>query len=118
MAINTEYQGQGAIDHGKRMVEEARAFKEAAFAQATSFSRAVDLRGRVQRNPFVMVAAAAGVGYVLGGGLFSPLTGKLLRIGLRAAIVPLVKSQLKGLAGVAGDAGSGAPGEGSTGSTF
>src|SRR5256885_16839986 len=107
MAINTEYQGQGAIDHGKRMVEEARAFKEAVAAQASSFSQAIDLRGRVQRNPFLMVAAAAGVGYVLGGGLFSPLTGKLLRIGMRAAIIPLVKSQLQGLAGVASNAVSG-----------
>jgi hypothetical protein len=115
MAINTEYQGQGgAIDHGKRMVEEARAFKEALGAQASSFSQAVDLRGRVQRNPFLMVAAAAGVGYVLGGGLFSPLTGKMVRIGLRAALIPLIKNQLAGLAGVA----SGAAGEGSAGSTF
>jgi hypothetical protein len=114
MAINTEYQGQGgAIDHGKRMVEEARAFKEALGAQASSFSQAVDLRGRVQRNPFLMVAAAAGVGYVLGGGLFSPLTARLVRYGLRLAIIPLVKSQIEALAG-AGPA----PGEGAAGSTF
>jgi len=110
MAINTGFQGTGAMDHGKRMVEEAKAFKEAVGSKAESFSRAVDLRGRVQRNPFIMVAAAVGVGYVLGGGLFSPLTGKLLKIGLRAAVIPLVKSQLAGLAGVAG--------EGSAGSTF
>jgi hypothetical protein len=114
MAINTGFQGTGAMDHGKRMVEEAKAFKDAVGSQAESFSRALDLRGRVQRNPFIMVAAAAGVGYVLGGGLFSPLTGKLLKIGMRAAIIPLVKNQLAGLAGAA----SGVAGEGSAGSTF
>jgi hypothetical protein len=114
MAINTGFQGTGAMDHGKRMVEEAKAFKEAIGNNAQSFSKAVDLRGRVQRNPFIMVAAAAGVGYILGGGLFSPLTGKLLKLGLRAAIVPLVKSQLAGLAGAA----EGVAGEGSAGSTF
>jgi hypothetical protein len=114
MPINTGYDGQGAIDHGKRMVEEAKAFKEAVGTSATNFSRALDLRGRVQRNPFGMVAAAAGLGYVLGGGLFSPLTGKIIRIGMRAAIIPLVKSQLAGLAGAA----TGVAGEGSAGSTF
>jgi hypothetical protein len=114
MATSSEFQGQGAMDHGKRMVDEARAFKEAVSTQASNFSQAVDLHGRVQRNPFLMVAAAAGVGYVLGGGLFSPLTGKMVRIGLRAALIPFVKNQLMGLAGAA----SGAAGEGSAGSTF
>ena len=99
MAINTEYEGQGPMDHGRRMVEEARAFKEAIGSQADSFTRAIDLRGRVQRNPLGMVLAAAGVGYVLGGGLFSPLTGRVVRIGLRLALIPLVKSQLANIAG-------------------
>jgi hypothetical protein len=95
------------------MVEEARAFKEAVASQAESISKSVDLRGRVYRNPIAMVVAAAGIGYVLGGGLFSPLTGKLLRYGLRLAVIPLVKSQLANLAGSAPQAG-----EGSAGSTF
>src|SRR4051812_50227751 len=82
------------MDHGKRMVEEARAFKEAIGSQADSFTRAVDLRGRVQRNPIGMVLAAAGIGYVLGGGLFSPLTSKLLKIGVRLRLVPGIKSPL------------------------
>ena len=34
MAINTEFEGQGPMDHGRRMVEEARAFKEAIADQA------------------------------------------------------------------------------------
>jgi hypothetical protein len=87
------------MDHAKRMAEEARAFKEAVASQAESFTRSIDLRGRVQRNPLGMVAVAAGVGYVLGGGLFSPLTGRLLRVGLRLALIPLVKSQLANIAG-------------------
>ena len=92
---------QRAIDHAKRMAEEARAFKEAVASQAESFTRSIDLRGRVQRNPLAMVAAAAGVGYVLGGGLFSPLTGRLLKVGLRLALIPLVKSQLSNIVGAA-----------------
>ena len=113
MAINTGYEGQGAMDHGKRMVEEARAFKEAIGSQADSFTRAIDLRGRVERNPIGMVLAAAGIGYVLGGGLFSPLTSKIVRIGLRVALIPLVKSQFENLVGQSSQAG-----EGTAGPTF
>jgi hypothetical protein len=116
VAINTEFQGtgnEGAMGHAKKAVEEARAFKNAVASQATNFSQSIDLRGRVERNPIGMVLAAAGVGYVLGGGLFSPLTARLVRYGLRLAIIPLVKSQIEALAG-AGPA----PGEGAAGSTF
>jgi len=113
VAINTGYEGQGAMDHGKRMVEEARAFKAAIGSTADNFTRSIDLRGRVDRNPVGMVLAAAGIGYFLGGGLFSPLTGKLVKIGLRVALIPLVKSQLANLAGQQAQ-----PGEGAAGSTF
>jgi hypothetical protein len=101
------------------MVDEARAFGSAISSSATNFSQAVDLRGRVQRHPIAMVAAAAGVGYVLGGGLFSPTTGRLLKLGLRLAIIPFVKNQLSIMAGAAAaSGGSPQPGEGATGSTF
>ena len=116
MAINTEYQGTGnesAMGHARKAVEEARAFKEAVASQASTFSQSIDLRGRVQKNPILMVCAAAGVGYVLGGGLFSPTTARLFRYGLRLAIIPLVKSQLAGIVGAAHQAG-----EGAAGSTF
>ena len=113
MAIDTGYQGEpGAMGHAKRAVDEARAAKEAFASHATNFSQSIDLRGRVQRNPIAMVAVAAGVGYVLGGGLFSPMTARLVRYGLRLAIIPLVKSQLAGIVGGA------QAGEGSAGSTF
>jgi hypothetical protein len=67
----------------------------------------------VQRNPIGMVLAAAGIGYVLGGGLFSPMTARLVRYGLRLALIPLVKSQLEGIVGSTSQAG-----EGAAGSTF
>ena len=114
MGIDTGYQGQpGAMGHAKKAVEEARAAKEAFASHASNFSQSIDLRGRVQKNPILMVAAAAGLGYVLGGGLFSPMTARLVRYGIRLAIIPLVKSQLAGIVGSAGEAG-----EGPAGSSF
>jgi hypothetical protein len=58
----------------------------------------LDLRARVERHPYGTLIAAAAVGYVLGGGLFTSLTGSLVRLGLRLAAVPLVKDELLNLA--------------------
>jgi hypothetical protein len=76
---NTGYQsgngesGKGEVfEHATRMVDEARAFGNALSGSMEDLS----------------------VGYVLGGGLFSPVTARLLRIGLRLALVPLIKSQI------------------------
>ena len=107
MAINTEYQGFGenghkassqVLDHASKMVEEARAFGSAVSSSVSSMGEAIDLNGRVQRNPIGMVAIALGVGYLLGGGLFSPTTSRLLRLGVRLALVPILKGQLSALA--------------------
>ncbi len=113
MAIDTGYQEQGAVHHAKQVVEEARAFRDAVGHSVGKFTSSVDLRGRVEKNPIAMCLAAAGVGYLLGGGLFSPFTQRLLKVGLRLAIIPLVKSQLGAMAG-----GAPRPGEGAAGSTF
>jgi len=65
---------------------------------AADFGRALDLRGRVQRHPYLMVAAAAGLGYVLGGGLFTRTTARLLGMAGRVAALPMVRSELVNLA--------------------
>ncbi|ATB26986.1 hypothetical protein [Melittangium boletus] len=64
----------------------------------TDLRDTLDLKGRVERNPYLMVAAAVGVGYVLGGGLFTRTTGRLLRLGVRLAALPMVKDELLGMA--------------------
>jgi hypothetical protein len=48
----------------------------------------------VKKKPYGAVAAAFGVGYVVGGGLFTPTTARLLRLGLRVAALPLVRDRL------------------------
>ncbi len=64
----------------------------------SDFSDAVDLKGRVKRHPYGTVAAALGIGYVLGGGLFTPLTARIVRmgvrIGMRLAVLPLLKEEV------------------------
>ena len=66
--------------------------------EAPDLGQTLDLKGRVERNPYGMMAAAIGVGYVLGGGLFTPLTGRILKLGVRLAMLPFVKDELLGMA--------------------
>ena len=57
-----------------------------------------DLKTRLDQHPYGALAAAVGVGYVLGGGFFTPLTERVaklvLKAGIRAALVPFVAAQL------------------------
>lgn len=48
-------------------------------------------------NPYLVLGAAAGIGYVLAGGLPTPFTRRLIRIGMKALFVPVAASQLKSL---------------------
>lgn len=56
------------------------------------------VEGQVIRSPYTTLAAAIGVGYVLGGGLFTPFTARVvggaLRLGLRVAVLPLLQQEL------------------------
>ena len=64
-------------------------------------SETLDIKGRLNRNPYGTLAAAVGIGYVLGGGFFTPLTARLVRLGLklgvRLAIVPLLNEEAANL---------------------
>ncbi len=89
------------IHHATRMAQEARALGTSLGAAGRKLNASLDLPNRIHRNPIACVAAALGVGYVLGGGLFSPTTKKLLKVGMRLAVIPFVKGQLAAIAGVA-----------------
>jgi len=65
---------------------------------AADFGRALDLRGRAQRHPYALMAAALGVGYVLGGGLFSRTTARALALAGRVAALSPLRGELWGLA--------------------
>jgi hypothetical protein len=60
-------------------------------------SRTLDIKRRLQRNPYGMLAGALGIGFVLGGGLFTRLSGRVLGAGLRVglmAAMPIIAKQL------------------------
>lgn len=64
---------------------------------------ATGLTEKVEASPYGMIAAALGVGYVLGGGLFTPTTMRLMRMGAKLATIPLVRDKLLDVAEAAVD---------------
>jgi hypothetical protein len=93
--------GDGTKKLGKRMEKVGATAEQVWDRTRDSFSDlgdALDIKGRVDRHPYGTVAAALGIGYVLGGGLFTPLTGGIVRlgvrIGLRLAVLPLLRQEV------------------------
>lgn len=75
---------------------------EAEFALPASepggaLCKALDLQSRLKRNPYGMVAGALGIGFVLGGGLFTRLSAKVFGAGLRVALMVALPSLEKQL---------------------
>jgi hypothetical protein len=85
----------------ERVVQQSRALGDDVRGLASEIAGAahdikgkVDISSAVQTHPFRSIFIAAGVGYLVGGGLFTPMTGRLLRVGLRAMLVPMIKNQM------------------------
>lgn len=94
-------QDGGDAGFGQRVDQigsEAQQLWTDARGAVADLGQTLDLRGRVERNPYGMVAAALGVGYILGGGLFTPMTARIIRLGVRLAALPFVKDELMGMA--------------------
>jgi hypothetical protein len=83
------------VDH---LSGSAQQFFNDARGAVSDLNGYLDLKGRVHRHPYGMLAAAAGIGYLLGGGLFSPLTGRMVQLGIRLAALPFVKDELLAIA--------------------
>lgn len=81
-----------------RFAERAKALAQDANSALNGVADAVGLTEHVERSPYLSIAAAVGVGYVVGGGLFTGTTVRLLRLGLKIAAVPMVQDQLLDLA--------------------
>ena len=87
------------INQGERSVSE---LAQELGSTATELYERLDIARQIQEHPYRTLAIAAGVGYVLGGGLFTPLTGTLVRIGSRAMLLPMMQAAMQNM-GVAED---------------
>lgn len=74
-----------SLDAGKKM---------ASGLQSGAGELGAALKEQVDNNPIRSVLIAAGIGYVLGGGLAAPLTRQLVRLALRNLLWPSLGSPL------------------------
>jgi hypothetical protein len=95
-ATNGHSEGLGARVHS--LGRAAHSFRQQVRSTAEDLGHAFDVRRRVRRRPYAFLVAAAGVGYVLGGGLFTRTTARLLGVAGRVAALPVIRSELIGLA--------------------
>jgi hypothetical protein len=56
-----------------------------------------DIQERLRHNPYAMVAGSVGVGFVLGGGLFTRVAAKILGTGLRIGLMAAMPILQKGI---------------------
>ncbi len=57
-------------------------------------SDAIGLTAQVEKAPYAMIGAALGVGYIVAGGLFTPTTSRLIRMGVKLVAIPQVRNRL------------------------
>lgn len=99
-----------AIRRGQTIRTETGELVQEVKLAAEEIRDQLDIEGRMQRAPYQTMAIAFGVGYVLGGGLFSSLTGKALRIGFKAMLVPMLNAKLAELGEAAAQGARGVSG--------
>lgn len=94
------------VDHINDTAQQAWTRTRDAFSDIKD---TLDIDRRVKRRPYGTIAAAVGIGYVLGGGLFSRLTARILgvglRLGVRLAALPFIKEELMTLVSAAAEGG-------------
>lgn len=76
------------------ILDQAREVARDANSALNGVADAAGLTEKVEKNPYGMVAAALGIGYVIGGGLLTPTTARLVRLGMKLAAVPPVRDRL------------------------
>jgi len=59
----------------------------------------IDLRREMEEHPYRTLGIAAGIGYVLGGGLFTGFTRRMVGLGARVLLLPLAQATLGQLIG-------------------
>jgi len=98
---NNVNQGPGIGSGAEEVVRRARAvgnevsgLVEAVGSVAAGAKQAINLEERMKEAPVKTLLIAAGIGYVAGGGFFTPFTGTMLRLGTRLWLLPTIRNTI------------------------
>ena len=97
----TKKERHDAIDGDHQLIRQiGRASDTAQVAWSWAGDTVDSLGERMKRNPIATMAGAVGVGYIVGGGFFSPLTRRVVGMGVRVGILLAAAAYLaEGVAG-------------------
>jgi hypothetical protein len=87
--------GEDIFDEAREVVEDSRQLADDVEEFYERVADVGSLKELYDRNPYAVLAAAAGTGYVLGGGLFTSFTKRLGRLGMKALVIPVALSKLR-----------------------
>jgi hypothetical protein len=90
--------GGGEPSPASGFLHDALSVARAANDLINGVADAAGLSPRVEEHPYGLVAAALGAGYVVGGGLFTATTARLLGMTARLAAIPAVRNHILGMA--------------------
>lgn len=101
MSDNHSASSSADPDSAEEILQHARAAKEElcglASAVADAAGKAADriaITRRLREEPVKTLALAFGVGYVAGGGFFTPTTGRFLKLATRLWLLPALRREL------------------------
>ena len=82
------------LRHARGAREEISALAGAVLSAGRSAAERVDIERRMREQPAQTLAIAFGVGYVAGGGFFTPTTKRMLRLAARLWLLPALRREL------------------------
>lgn len=97
----TKKEHHDVLDGGHQLIRQIGRAGDTAHVAWSWAGETVDGLGeRMKRSPLATMAGAVGVGYVVGGGFFSPLTRRVVGMGVRVGILLAAAAYLaEGVAG-------------------
>jgi len=98
MAEQSDDSERDIFDEARDVVEESERLADDVERVYDHLGETASVREFYEKNPYAVLAAAAGTGYVLAGGLFTPFTKRILKTGMKAVVLPVAVSRLRELA--------------------
>jgi hypothetical protein len=89
-----EPSAEDILQHARAASQEIAALAGAVAGVGRKIANAVDFENRMREKPVQTLAVAFGAGYVAGGGFFTPVTGRFLKLATRLWLLPAIRREL------------------------